>query len=544
MQTFQFFEIYPAVLMADFLRYFIAASAAYLIFWVLFIHQWSHRIIQKKYPKRAKMWMEFKYSMSTVFIFSLIGLFIVNMKNVGHTMIYEDIGEHGTLWLFASFAIMALVHDAYFYWAHRLMHHPKIFKHVHLVHHRSTNPSPWAAYSFHPLEAVVEAGIFPLIVFTMPVHGLVLVSFLIYMISRNVLGHLGIEFLPKWFLKIPFLNLHTTTTHHDLHHKNFDTNYGLYFTWWDKWFGTEDKKYHETFEEVTSRKREAAEPQKQAWKVTAFIVFLFLGSVIVARAQSVEGLWQTLHEESGEPLSLIRIEKKEGSIEGKVAKIYLQPWEGEDPVCAKCPGDKKGKKVIGMEIMWNFEKDGDGWTGGKILDPASGEVYESKLWLENETTLKVRGYAGLMNLFFRTQTWQKKSGDGDGKKETGTWETLDEESGEVKSLVKVFEKNGHLAGQVEKIFLQLYEGEDPVCRACPGDQKGQKIVGMTILSDFEKTDGQWKDGNLFDPGNGKTYTGSLWLESEDVLVVRGYLGPFFRTQKWQRVVGPVPVHRS
>lgn len=265
METFQIFEIYPAVFMTDFLRYFIAASSAYLIFWVLFIHKWSHRIIQRKFPKRAKMWMEFKYSMSTVFIFSLIGLFIVNMKNAGFTTIYEDAGQYGAWWMFGSFVLMIILHDAYFYWAHRLMHHPKIFKHVHLVHHRSTNPSPWAAYSFHPLEALVESGIFLMVVFTIPVHPLILVSFLIYMISRNVIGHLGIEIMPKWFLKIPFVNLHTTTTHHDMHHKNFNTNYGLYFTWWDRWFGTEDKAYQKTFEEVTSR----TPLIKQEVKVTA-----------------------------------------------------------------------------------------------------------------------------------------------------------------------------------------------------------------------------------------------------------------------------------
>jgi lathosterol oxidase len=65
-----------------------------------------------------------------------------------------------------SLALMLLLHDAWFYWTHRLMHHPKIFRHVHLVHHRSINPSPWAAYSFHPIEAVIEAGIYLLIVFT------------------------------------------------------------------------------------------------------------------------------------------------------------------------------------------------------------------------------------------------------------------------------------------------------------------------------------------------------------------------------------------
>ena len=54
---------------------------------------------------------------------------------------------------------MILLHDTYFYWAHRAMHHPKIYRHVHLVHHLSQNPSPWAAFAFHPFEAVIEAGI-------------------------------------------------------------------------------------------------------------------------------------------------------------------------------------------------------------------------------------------------------------------------------------------------------------------------------------------------------------------------------------------------
>jgi sterol desaturase/sphingolipid hydroxylase (fatty acid hydroxylase superfamily) len=126
---------------------------------------------------------------------------------------------------------------------------------VHLVHHRSNNPSPWAAYCFHPYEALIDAAIYPLIVFTMPIHKFALIVFLSYSVSRIFLGHLGIEILPKWFLKIPFLNLHTTTTHHDLHHKHFDTNYALYFIWWDKWFGTVDGKYVKTFEEVASREK-------------------------------------------------------------------------------------------------------------------------------------------------------------------------------------------------------------------------------------------------------------------------------------------------
>lgn len=249
-------EIYTGILLNDFLRYFIAASSAYLIFWILFKKQWQHRIIQKKQLQAKKMWFEFRYSMSTVLIFALIGCGIVTAKLNGYTLIYNEVSEYSWWWYFACIGIMVLIHDTWFYWMHRLMHHPAIFRHVHLVHHRSTNPSPWAAYSFHPIEAVIEAGIFPIIVFTVPVHTTALLAFLIYMITRNVLGHLGIEFLPKWFIKNNWINWHTTTTHHDLHHKDFHYNYGLYFTWWDKLMGTEHEAYREKFEEVTSREKE------------------------------------------------------------------------------------------------------------------------------------------------------------------------------------------------------------------------------------------------------------------------------------------------
>ncbi len=270
--------IFRHILLMDFLRYFIAASTGYLLFWVIFKKQWQHRVIQSKKLKTKRMWSEFGYSMSTVVIFAIIGSLIITAKRAGYTLIYNDIATYGWGWFFLSIMLIILVHDAYFYWGHRLMHHPLIFRHVHLVHHKSTNPSPWAAYSFHPLEAVVEAGIFPLIVFLIPVHKFALLTFLIYMISRNVMGHLGIEFLPHWFINNKWINWHTTTTHHDLHHKDFDSNYGLYFTWWDKWFGTEHKHYEERFESVTTRaksfnadKKQATDPllvEKKKWAFT------------------------------------------------------------------------------------------------------------------------------------------------------------------------------------------------------------------------------------------------------------------------------------
>lgn len=401
MQNLSFSELFPYVLFTDFLRYFLVAGAAYLVFWIIYSKKWQHRIIQKKSPEAKSMWLEFGYSMSTVFIFALIGLGIMRLKSAGFTLMYDNFEQWGGVWFVLSIALMILLHDAWFYWTHRLMHHPKIFRHVHLVHHRSTNPSPWAAYSFHPIEAVIEAGIFVLIVFTIPAHELALFIFLIYMIIRNVLGHLGIEFLSKSFLNNQWLNWQTTTTHHDLHHKHFNHNFGLYFTWWDKWFGTEHPRYRETFEEVTSREKETGNP-KSARAINILFGALLLNNV--ANAQSPVGIWKTVDGKSGSTRSLVQIEEKSGMLEGKVSYIFLQPCEPPEPVCSKCSGERKNAKIVGMNFLWGFRKEGEKWTSGRILDPANGTTYRSEIWLEDANTLKVRGYWGI---FWRTQTWTR-----------------------------------------------------------------------------------------------------------------------------------------
>ncbi len=246
-------EIWKRVIVIDFLRYFIPASVFYLTFWVILKKHLAHKFIQSKWPSAKKLWGEFKYSISTVIIFAFIGVGVVTAKNQGHTMIYNELGAYGYWYLPVSFVIMVVFHDFYFYWTHRWMHHPKIYRHVHKVHHHSTNPSPWAAYSFHPLEAVVQALVFPILVFTIPVHPRIAFLFLLYMILRNVWGHLGYEFLPAQFIKSKWLNWNTSTTHHNLHHEQFHSNYGLYFTWWDKLMKTEHRDYKQKFTEVASR---------------------------------------------------------------------------------------------------------------------------------------------------------------------------------------------------------------------------------------------------------------------------------------------------
>jgi sterol desaturase/sphingolipid hydroxylase (fatty acid hydroxylase superfamily) len=206
-----------------------------------------------EYPDKSKLWNEFKWSAWTLVIFSLTGVITYYEKKAGYTYIYNDIMEYGWGYLIFSVFAMILIHDTYFYWAHRFMHLKWVFPYVHKVHHESLNPSPWAAFSFHPIEAVMEAAIVPIIIHIMPAHGIAILSFLVYMTFMNAFGHNGFEVYPSGFTKNLFTGWNNTPTHHNMHHRYFNCNYGLYFNWWDKICGTNHEKYHETFEAVKAR---------------------------------------------------------------------------------------------------------------------------------------------------------------------------------------------------------------------------------------------------------------------------------------------------
>jgi Delta7-sterol 5-desaturase len=242
-------------LTVDFLRYFLTATPFYRVFW-LWRPAWARdRRIQSSEPGRAQLVSEVAYSLSTVVVFSAIGTALVYAQRAGLTRIYLSAAERGWLYFWASIALAILAHDAYFYWTHRLLHWRPLYRLVHHVHHRSTSPTPWAAYAFHPLEALVQAGVYVLIVFTVPMQPLALMLFLAYMIVRNVVGHLGYEVWPAWFARFPLTRWHLTPTHHDLHHRFGKGNYGLYFSFWDDWLGTSRPDYAAAFDAVTVRRR-------------------------------------------------------------------------------------------------------------------------------------------------------------------------------------------------------------------------------------------------------------------------------------------------
>lgn len=233
-------------------RYFLIAGIFFIIFYVFFSNKFENRRLQNKKHTHQDYKREIFYSVITIIIFSAIPVFfLTNSFTKPYTTLYTEISEQGWWYFFILFPILFLIHDTYFYWFHRLMHHPKLFKLFHLVHHKSTNPSPWTAYSFHPLEAVIESGIFVVFIFAFPVHPIHLFIFFLIMFIYNVYGHLGYELYPKNFNKNWIGKWINTSVAHNMHHQYFKGNYGLYFMFWDRWMNTVREDYDTKYEKST-----------------------------------------------------------------------------------------------------------------------------------------------------------------------------------------------------------------------------------------------------------------------------------------------------
>lgn len=236
-------------------RYVVVAGLAFLVFRVWGRERFRHLLVQRDYADAKHVRREIAYSMSTAIVFSIVGTGVFYGARGGVLHLYEDASALGSAWLGVSFAILVVLQDAYFYATHRAMHHKRVFAIVHRAHHLSTSPTPWSAYAFSPIEALVHAAFVPFVLLVVPVHVLVLFAFLGFMIVRNVLGHLGIELFPRGFTQSRVGRWSTTTTHHDLHHRSPRHNFGLYFTWWDRIFGTTDARYEDELDKVSWRKR-------------------------------------------------------------------------------------------------------------------------------------------------------------------------------------------------------------------------------------------------------------------------------------------------
>jgi uncharacterized protein (DUF2147 family) len=122
-------------------------------------------------------------------------------------------------------------------------------------------------------------------------------------------------------------------------------------------------------------------------------------------AASPVGLWRTVDDASGQAKALVRISEREGALVGRIEQLLVDP---PDALCQACPGDLKGKPVVGLTILKGLRRDGEAWSGGEVLDPKDGKTYKAQARLaDSGNKLQVRGYVGVPTLG-RTQTWQRE----------------------------------------------------------------------------------------------------------------------------------------
>jgi len=239
-------------------RYLLFAGTAYLVYYVIKRQDWLFMKIQRKFPERKQILTEIKYSVLTFFVFAsvVVAIRLAVTHNILETKVYKNFWEHSLVYYVVTTVFIIFFHDTYFYWMHRLMHHPLLYERVHKVHHLSKDPTPWAAFAFHPAEALLEIGFVPILIFTIPLHFTSLLILSLWQVMFNVMGHLGYELFPRKMMQHPLFKWTNTSTNHNMHHRFVRCNYGLYFNIWDRLMNTNHSKYFETFEEVTSRRDE------------------------------------------------------------------------------------------------------------------------------------------------------------------------------------------------------------------------------------------------------------------------------------------------
>lgn len=247
--TLTFAALFPLI------RYIVIASIGYFAVHKIFIKYAPKRYLAKKMPNMKIVTREIKNSIRSLAVLAFFPVFLMISKEYGYTKIYTNIDDYGLAYLVFSCVATLFIHDFYYYFVHRAMHHPKLYKTLHFEHHKSLNPTAYSAFSLSWQEAIIDALFFPVIVFILPLHPIALVYFLVSSVGLNVVGHLGYEIFPKSWIKGGIAN---SVTHHHMHHQTATHNFSLYFSIWDKVFGTMHPEYEEVFTVVTNPERSDA----------------------------------------------------------------------------------------------------------------------------------------------------------------------------------------------------------------------------------------------------------------------------------------------
>jgi Delta7-sterol 5-desaturase len=225
------------------LRYFLVAGAIYLVFYLPIVQTLINRHLIHQFPSWLSIQHDINLSILSTGVFALTAATIMLAYNNGYTLLYSHPQQYRLWYLGVSYVAVLILQDTYFFFTHRLCHHPLLFRWLHKGHHQSRYPTPLTSFAFDPLDAVTQSLFLVAIVFVIPLHFITLIAILTTMTIWSVLNHLELILLPTSFPHHWLGRWFIGPSHHSIHHLKHTVHYGLYFTFWDNIFGTQDSNY-------------------------------------------------------------------------------------------------------------------------------------------------------------------------------------------------------------------------------------------------------------------------------------------------------------
>jgi Delta7-sterol 5-desaturase len=257
------------------LGYFAAASSLY---WVLYLRRSSRFALalvtnadsttKPFFTNLPSIWASIRsdvtLSVWSSGIFAICAAIMTSAYKMGYTRLYLSPQQYGLAYIGFSLVLVLLLQDTYFYFTHRLSHHPKCYQWLHQGHHHSKNPTPWTAFAFDPAEAMIQSIYLMGVTVFMPLHLSVLIAVVMIMTMGALLHHFGVRLFPDSAIGKWLGSWMIGPTHHWLHHRKYTVHYSLYFTFWDRLLGTQ----YEGYETVLSSPREQISLSTQVAKET------------------------------------------------------------------------------------------------------------------------------------------------------------------------------------------------------------------------------------------------------------------------------------
>lgn len=266
-QIYSFLVSIVQGLVQSFVPQILIITTVYLLVWKLFAHRLRRFRIQ---PIKRAGTTQIKAEIKNSLIVILFGLVttpvLLLLQNAGYIEIYVEPLQYGWRYLFLSATVLWVVNDIWFYFSHRLLHHPKVYRYIHAIHHESLDTTPYTALSFHYLEPIILTGGVYLCLLLFPISLVAIAVIQILGLLNNIKSHLGYEFYPKFFDRTPILNQLVNSVHHNQHHTRYNGNYGLSLRTWDLLFKTEFDDYSQMVSQVKNRKAPASVIDNSTYK--------------------------------------------------------------------------------------------------------------------------------------------------------------------------------------------------------------------------------------------------------------------------------------